>query len=46
TTLAEGLETILSRHIDRTADTKQRTDFPAILATDKWAREEARGLFL
>lgn len=46
TALAEGLEAILSRHIDRTADSKQRTDFSAILATDKWAREEARGLFL
>jgi len=45
TALAEGLETILSRHMDKNTGTKQRADFSAILAADKWARKEAGDLF-
>ncbi len=45
TALAEGLGTILSRHMDKNTGTKQRVDFSAILAADKWARKEARDLF-
>jgi len=46
TAIAEGLETILSRHVDRTGNTKQAASFSAILATDKWARMQAGELFL